>query len=105
GLRTLADTPSFRPVAGWIDVRDPTHTLGKMASAFARLYLRNPERRVAFTHTLTAPSALRLLAPHLDEENVREATRYAWQAAAGLYVVYRDPRGRDPEAPEALARQ
>ena len=102
GLRTLRDEPSFRAVAGWIDLRDPSHTLSEMASAFARLYLANPERRVAFTHAITAPSALRLLASHLDEETVRTATRYAWQAAAGLYVVYGLP-GAKPTVPSVLS--
>jgi len=96
GLRALADTPSFRPVAGFVDVADPVRTLGEMSSAFARLYLRNPDRRIAFTHSITAPSALRLLAPHLDEETVLAATRFAWQAAAGIYVVYGDPRLGEP---------
>ncbi len=96
GLRALHDTPSFRPVAGLVDPRDPSKTLSEMASAFARLYLCNPERRIAFTHAVTAPSALRLLAPYLDEETVRAGVRYAWQAAAGLYVVFGDPRRAAP---------
>jgi hypothetical protein len=104
GMRALAETPSFRPVAGLVDARDPARTLGEMASAFARLYLQNPERRIAFTHAITAPSALRLLAPYLDEETVVEATRYAWQAAAGLYVVYGDPRSAAPAERAPLSR-
>ncbi|HEX6882040.1 MAG TPA: questin oxidase family protein [Planctomycetota bacterium] len=98
GLRALQDTPSFHPVAGWVGVEDPARTLGEMASAFARLYLANPERRIAFTHAITAPSALRLLVPYLDEETVRAATRRAWQAAAGLFVVYGVSRGAEVAA-------
>lgn len=98
GLRALAETPSFLPVAGFVDASDPARTLSEMASAFARLYLQNPGRRIAFTHAVTAPSALRLLAPLLDDETVVAATRYAWQAAAGLYVVY-----GNPNAPEIAA--
>jgi hypothetical protein len=105
GLHALAGTPSFLPVAGLVDVSDPLRTLGEMASAFARLYLRNPERRIAFTHSITAPSALRLLAPHLDEETVRTATRFAWQAAAGIYVVYGDPRTSMPAERAPLPRE
>lgn len=96
GLRALRETPSFRPVAGLVDTRDPARTLSEMASAFARLYLANPAQRIPFTHSVTAPSALRLLAPHLDEETVRRGTRYAWQAAAGLFVVYGDPHLSPP---------
>lgn len=104
GLRALGETPSFAPVAGLVDTRDPARTLSEMATCFASLYLANPERRIAFTHSITAPSALRLLAPHLDEETVRRATLHAWQAAAGLFVVYGDPRKRAATAGEPLTR-
>jgi hypothetical protein len=104
GLSSLAETPSFRGAAGRIDTRDPARTLSEMSSHFARLFLRNPERRIAFTHALTAPSALRLLAPYLDEETVRAGVRYAWQAAAGIYVVYGDPRGAAPAERALLER-
>jgi hypothetical protein len=104
GLRALNETASFCTVAGLVDTRDPAKTLAEMASAFARVYLRNPDRRIAFTHAVTAPSALRLLAPYLDEETVRAGVRYAWQAAAGLYVVYGDPRLPAPSPKTPLAR-
>lgn len=104
GLRVLRETPSFLPVGGRIDVRDPAATLSAMAATFARVYLSNPERRIAFTHAVTAPSALRLLAPYLDDETLQAGVRYAWQAAAGLYAVYHDPRGRAPEERAVLER-
>jgi hypothetical protein len=100
GLRSLTGTPAFLPVAGLVETSDPARTLSEMAAAFARLYLANSDR-IAFTHSITAPSALRLLAPYLTEECVRSATRYAWQAAAGLYVVYGDPRRTAPEPASA----
>lgn len=105
GLRALQATSSFAPVAGLVDVRDPARTLGEITAASARAYLRNPEHRIPFTHAVTAPSALRLLAPYLDEECVVRATRFAWQAAAGLYVVYGDPRGALPAAPASAGRE
>lgn len=92
GLTALAETPSFAPVAGLIDTRDPARTLSEMASAFARLYRQNPERTIAFTHTVTAPAALRLLVPYLDDETVEAGLRHAWKAAAGILVVYGDPK-------------
>lgn len=97
GLRALSDTPSFRPVAGLVDTSDPARTLSELTAACARLYLANPGHRIAFTHSITAPSALRLLVPYLDDESIVRATRYAWQAAAGLYVVYGDPRRTVPD--------
>jgi hypothetical protein len=105
GLGALAATPSFLPVAGLVDVDDPLRALGEMSSSFARLYLCNPECRIAFAHTITAPSALRLLAPHLDEETVLAASRRAWQAAAGIYVVYGDPRKTLPAEPARRSRK
>jgi hypothetical protein len=105
GLRALRGTPSFLPVAGLVDTSDPARTLSEITSAFARFYLRNPERRIAFTHSVTAPSALRLLAPYLDEETVRTATRFAWQAAAGIYVVYGDPRASAPAERAPVPRE
>ena len=95
GLHTLSEDGSgdgaFLPVAGWVDVGDPLRTLGEITVAAAELYLRHPGQRIPFAHALTGPSALRLLAPYLDEATVREATRRAWQAVAGLRAVYGDP--------------
>jgi len=105
GLGALAETPSFRGAAGRVDTRDPARTLAEMSAHFARVFLRNPERRIAFTHAITAPSALRLLAPYLDEETVRAGVRYAWQAAAGIYVVYGDPRRVAPPERALLERE
>ncbi len=100
GLRALQETPSFRSVAGFVDPSEPERLLSESASVFARAYLRNPDRRIAFVHSITAPSALRLLAPYLDAESLRLGVRYAWQAAAGLYAVYGDPSGSAPAESE-----
>ncbi|MCE9594687.1 MAG: questin oxidase family protein [Planctomycetes bacterium] len=104
GLASLSDTPSFAGVAGRIEPSDALATLAQMSSAFARLYLRNPDRRIAFVHSITAPSALRLLAPYLDADGLRLGVRYAWQAAAGLYVVYGDPNAALPPERTPLAK-
>ncbi len=105
GLRALGETPSFLPVAGLVDPRDPADLLSQITAAFAEVFLRNPERRLHFTHAITAPSALRLLAPHLDEETLVQGARYAWQAAAGLYVAYHDPRNELPSSTAAPDRE
>lgn len=105
GLRALHETPSFLPVAGLVDTRDPERTLSEVTASFACFYLENPERRIPLTHSITAPAALRLLAPHLDEETLCTATRYVWQASAGLYVVYADPRRSAPAAELAAPRE
>jgi hypothetical protein len=102
GLQALDETPSFRPVAGFVEPGDPLELLSESASVFARVYLANPGRRIPFVHAITAPSALRLLAPHIHDE-AAFAARYAWQAAAGLYTVYADPSGAPPEPREPPA--
>jgi hypothetical protein len=60
----------------------------------AELYLANVSRGnqhdIAFIHTLTAPSALRLIAPHLPTPAVDDALRYAWQAVAAIHAAYSD---------------
>ncbi len=101
GLSALAATPSFLPVCGLIEPDDPGQTLAQICACFARAYLGHPERRVHFTHAVTAPSALRLLLPHLDEETAHVGVHYAWQASAGLYVVYGEP-GRELPASRPL---
>lgn len=97
GLHAARDTPAFHSVAGRIDTSDPERTLSRITSAFARVFLRNPDRRIHFTHAITAPSAVRLIAPYLDDETAERATRRAWQAAAALYLVYHDPRRPEPD--------
>jgi hypothetical protein len=52
------------------------------------IYLVNQRNLVAFVHTVTAPSALRLLMPYLAEADARLAARYAWQACAAIYAWY-----------------
>jgi len=103
GLRSLHQTPSFRSVAGLVDTSDPSRTIAQLTAAMARVFITNPTRRIHFTHAITAPSAARLVAPYLDDESVELATRYAWQAAAGLYTVYHEP-GREPAAVDSLQR-
>lgn len=64
-----------------------------VTATFVRQYVANaPAAGVAFIHTVTAPSALRSLAPHLQPETLRRTMRYAWQACAAIYVAY----GREP---------
>ena len=59
-----------------------------MTETFAGIYLSSSKDLVAHVHTVTAPSALRMLVPYLDEADARQAARYAWQACAGVYSWY-----------------
>lgn len=76
----------FAPVVNLIGVEDVDAALTGITRTFVRQYLANAQRAsIAFVHTVTAPAAVRLLAPHLGEETRRLAVRYGWQACAAIY--------------------
>jgi hypothetical protein len=102
---SLAALGQFPPFAGVADLADTTGDASRGISAltacFAGVYLaHSQEYAVAFVHSVTAPSALRLLLPHLPPAAAGPALRYAWQAAAGLYATYGNPKNR-PALPES----
>jgi len=86
----LDASPSFAPVLGLLDVRDPGRALSEVTSLFARVFLASAGQGnvIAFIHTVTGPAAVRLLLPHLPESEGPRAVRYAWQAAAGIYAAF-----------------
>ena len=96
-VRALDGRPQF---ASLIDSADTsqleTHAgfdrfIGELCRAAAALYLAHPHARIAYVHTLTAPSALRLIAPHLSQSTRERAAGRALQAAAALHAVSLDP--------------
>ena len=88
-IRGLEDHPEFAPVIDLADAGgDLSRFISDITATFAGVYLANSRNLVAFVHTVTAPSALRLLAPYLDERDAREAASYAWQACAAVYAWY-----------------
>ena len=88
-VRGLDEQPSF---AGAIDLVDTAGDLpdfiSNLTETFAGVYLANPRDPIGFIHSVTAPSALRILAPYLSDADARLAARYAWQACAALYAWY-----------------
>jgi hypothetical protein len=94
------DVDRFAPTIGYMDVdREPGAFVTDVTRTFVRQYLANAQAAsIGFIHTVTAPSALRILAPHLSDATRRDALRYAWQACASIYAAY----GSGP-APEASA--
>jgi hypothetical protein len=49
-------------------------------------YLQNAgTASIAYVHTVTAPSAVRMIAPHVSPETARLVARYAWQACAAIH--------------------
>ncbi|HXK33139.1 MAG TPA: questin oxidase family protein [Dehalococcoidia bacterium] len=94
------DEESFGPVIALVSpARDTDAFVDEITRNFVRLYLSNAQHAsISFVHTVTAPSALRFVAPHLDPTTAREAKRYVWQACAAIYSAY----ARSPAADSAL---
>lgn len=82
---------------GLVDVSGDTGAfVSDVTRIFVRQYLANAgTAAIAFVHSVTAPSALRLLEPHLGEEARRAAMAYVWQACASLYAAF----GRAADVP------
>ena len=88
-IKGMEGHPEFAPA---IDLADASGDLSRFISdlteTFAGIYLASPRNLIAFVHTVTAPSALRMLTPYLDDQDARQAARYAWQACAAIYSWY-----------------
>ena len=101
-LAGLQGFAPFRDVASRVAVSgDPSAFFSDLTGTFARIYLENatPGKVITFVHSVTGPSAARLLLPYADEAGTRALMRYAWQAAAALYVAMGDPASEPlPEA-------
>jgi hypothetical protein len=106
-LAGLFDFPSFADVASRVAVGgDPSAFFSDLTATFARIYLENatPSKLITFVHAVTGPSAARLLLPYADEDGTRALMRYAWQAAAALYVAMGDRPSQpapEPDPPSA----
>jgi hypothetical protein len=91
-LARLDEFPAFAPAIGLADLNgDPSTIISNLTETFARVYLANAHDvlgSIVFIHSVTGVVALRSLAPHLQEQSVREALRYAWQAGCGLYAAF-----------------
>lgn len=81
----------FAPVVNEIDVSgDASKFLSELTEITAGCYLANASHighAIAFIHTVTAPSMLRLLLPYLRTADYDAVLSYAWQTAMGLYSV------------------
>lgn len=90
-LRALDGWAPFRPVADLADTSiDPSEFLADLTARFAQVYLEEANdfgRVIGFIHSVTGPSAVRLILPHVGPAASRALLRYAWQAAAGLYAA------------------
>ncbi|MEP6870238.1 MAG: questin oxidase family protein [Anaerolineaceae bacterium] len=80
----------FPPFAAVVNLAAPGEDLSAFISdltaTMAVRYLENAgSASIAYVHTVTAPSALRMIAAHLTPETGRLGARYAWQAAAAIH--------------------
>ncbi|MGE0600382.1 MAG: questin oxidase family protein [Dehalococcoidia bacterium] len=99
----VAELDHFAPFEEAINLAAPgddvSAFLSDLTSNMARLYLQNAgPASIPYVHTVTAPSALRMLAPHLSLETAKLAARYAWLAAAAIHARGHFPH--DVEMPE-----
>jgi hypothetical protein len=70
---------------------DASAFLSDLTRTFAAVCLGNVEgfgKAVTFIHTVTGPSAIRLLLPHLPADASEPLLRYGWQAAAAVYAAF-----------------
>ncbi len=85
----LEEHPEFGAAINLVDTSgDLSLFISNLTETFAGIYLANQRNLIAFVHAVTAPSALRMLAPYLSEGDARQAARWAWQACAALYSWY-----------------
>ena len=101
-IKGMEDHPEFAPAIDLADASgDLSRFISNLTETFAGIYLASPKNLVAFVHTVTAPSALRMLAPYLDEDDARQSARYAWQACAAVYSWYSTVPAQDNASLEA----
>ena len=88
-IKGMERHPEFAPVIDYANPSgDVSPFISNLTETFAAIYLASSKNLIAFVHTVTGPSALRMLAPYLDEDDARQAARYAWQACAAVYSWY-----------------
>ena len=101
-IKGMEDHPEFAPAIDLVDTSgDISRFISNLTETFAGIYLASPKNLVAFVHTVTAPSALRMLAPYLDDADAHQAARYAWQACAAVYSWYSTVPAQDTSSLEA----
>jgi hypothetical protein len=109
GLRAVGGLDGFGVARDIMPVpADLGDVLSELTATFARIYLQHGTRQhtIAFVHAVTAPCALRRIAPHIRPETARAAFPFVWQAAAGIYSAYAwrdDVSAARPFAPSKLA--
>jgi hypothetical protein len=85
----VLDEESFGGAIELVTPGDPDRFISEITAVFARQLIANSRgSTIAFVHTVTAPAAVRILAPHLSPRTTKAALRYTWQACAAMYAAY-----------------
>lgn len=88
-VKGLDEESSFADVIDHVSTDgDLSQFISQLTESFAGIYQANQTHLVSFVHSVTAPSALRILVPYLSDVDARLAARYAWQACAAIYAWY-----------------
>jgi len=101
GAVSLVDHDGFGPLVNEIAPdSDAGAFISKITGTFVHHYLADGgAATIAFIHTVTAPSSLRHIAPHVGASTLDALERYGWQACAGVYAAYA-ALGRGASKPE-----
>ncbi len=106
-MMALKKYPAFDDVIDLTDgVRGKPDFLADLTELFAGVYLENTRNRpIAFIHAVTGPAALRILSPYVPQASRADASRYAWQTAAGIYATFSQTlhKRREYEPAESMA--
>lgn len=88
-VRGLEEVPGFAAAVAEADLdgEDPMTLVEMLCREGARLYLRYPGDRVVYAHAVTIPSALRIVAPLVDDASVRCLSRVAFLSVAALHAI------------------
>jgi hypothetical protein len=102
-LQALDGFPPFRSVLDSVDASgDASRFLSDLTETFAGVYLANVPASsvITFIHTVTGPSAVRLLLPHVGAAAAASLLRHAWQGAAAIQAGLggKLPRAAAPSA-------
>jgi hypothetical protein len=87
-IEGLNGQPEFATVVDLVDAAgDLAWFFSDLTETCAGLYLANPKGLIAFVHTVTAPSALRLLAPYLaDCPDTADRMFWLWRGVSANRV-------------------
>lgn len=103
----LDDSAAFKTAVARLDVEsdEPSMLISEICATAAGFYLAHPEFRIAYAHCVTGPSAVRLLADHLEPERVRAGIGYAVQVVAALHSVHVLRSTEEATQPDAETRR